>query len=94
MRESRREHWEAFWAETSRISLEDVYDNGGRILREIFSQLRPDGDLTGLRVLEVGAGSGRDSLALSDAGELNLVHYSAASAASLTNTACPLAWPS
>jgi ubiquinone/menaquinone biosynthesis C-methylase UbiE len=64
MRESRKEHWERFWSQTSQLSLADVYDNGGRILRELFAVAEPKG----LRVLEVGAGSGRDSLALAEAG--------------------------
>jgi len=64
MKESRKEHWEAFWTEADGISLDDVYDNGGRILREIFRV----GDPKGMRVLEVGAGTGRDSVALAKAG--------------------------
>jgi len=64
MRESRREHWERFWAQTREISVDEVYDNGGRILREIFAAADP----SGLRILEVGAGSGRDSIALAEAG--------------------------
>ncbi|HEX9642148.1 MAG TPA: class I SAM-dependent methyltransferase [Candidatus Krumholzibacteria bacterium] len=64
MRESKKEHWERFWAQTREISVDDVYDNGGRILREIFAVADPKG----LRVLEVGAGSGRDSLALAESG--------------------------
>lgn len=64
MRESRKEHWQTFWQETNRLSLAEVYDNGGRILREIFAATEP----RGLRILEVGAGSGRDSLALAEAG--------------------------
>jgi SAM-dependent methyltransferase len=64
MRESRKEHWEAFWLQTSQLSLAEVYDNGGRILRQIFAAVEP----RGLRILEVGAGSGRDSLALAEAG--------------------------
>jgi SAM-dependent methyltransferase len=64
MKESRKEHWEAFWSEAGDLSLDDVYDNGGRILREVFAATDP----RGLRVLEVGAGTGRDSLALAAAG--------------------------
>ncbi len=64
MRESRRDHWEAFWSEADRLSLDDVYGNDGRILREIFGVVDP----TGLRILEVGAGTGRDSMALARAG--------------------------
>lgn len=46
------------------MSLDDVYGNDGRILREVFGVMDPKG----MRILEVGAGSGRDSLALSAAG--------------------------
>jgi SAM-dependent methyltransferase len=64
MRESRKEHWERFWTEAGDLSLEDVYGNDGRILREIFAVGPP----SGWTVLEVGAGTGRDSLALAAAG--------------------------
>jgi len=64
MKESRKEDWEAFWSEAGDLSLADVYDNGGRILREVFQAADPQG----MRVLEVGAGTGRDSLALAAAG--------------------------
>jgi SAM-dependent methyltransferase len=57
MRESRKEHWEAFWEQTSQLSVDDVYGNDGRSL-----------DPAGARILEVGAGTGRDSLALAAAG--------------------------
>ena len=57
MKQSRKAHWEAFWTEADALSLDDVYDNGGRILREVFEICDPQG----MRVLEVGAGTGRDS---------------------------------
>ena len=73
MKESRKEHWEAFWSEAGDLSLDDVYDNGGRILREVFAATEPKG----LRILEVGAGTGRDSLALAAAGaEVITLDYS------------------
>ena len=56
MRESRKEHWEAFWTQSTAMSLDDVYGNDGRILRELFAACDPQG----MRILEVGAGSGRD----------------------------------
>lgn len=65
MRESRKEHWQTFWSQTDQLSLDDVYGNDGRILREIFAAVQ---DPQGLRILEVGAGTGRDSLALATAG--------------------------
>ena len=64
MKESNKAHWEAFWSDADDLSLDDVYDNGGRILREIFAVCDP----VGKRVLEVGAGTGRDSVALAKAG--------------------------
>lgn len=64
MKESRKEHWEAFWVDADGLSLDDVYDNGGRILRELFRVCDP----VGKRILEVGAGTGRDSVALAKSG--------------------------
>lgn len=64
MRESRKEHWERFWTEADQLSLGDVYGNDGRIVREIFGVGSPQG----WTVLEVGAGTGRDSLTLAAAG--------------------------
>ena len=64
MRESRKEHWRNFWTEAESLSLNEVYGNDGRILREIFSTMNP----AGMCALEVGAGTGRDSLALAGAG--------------------------
>lgn len=84
MRESRKEHWEAFWSETGRLSVEDVYGNDGRILREIFAAADP----RGLRILEVGAGTGRDSLALAAAGaEVVTLDYSPRSLALIQRAA-------
>ncbi len=72
MRESRKEHWQNFWVEAGNLSLHDVYGNDGRILREVFDLMDPEG----ARVLEVGAGTGRDSLALAKAGaEVVTVDY-------------------
>ena len=51
-------HWEDYWR--SHGNLEQTYSTGGRLHREIVR----DGDVRGRRVLEVGAGSGRDLLAL------------------------------
>lgn len=64
MRVSTRRHWQDFWDEADRLSLDDVYGNDGRIVRELFAL----GDPAGKRVLEVGAGSGRDAVALARAG--------------------------
>ena len=64
MRASTPRHWQEFWEEAERHGLEDVYDNDGRPVREITAL----GDLRGKRVLEVGAGTGRDAVALARAG--------------------------
>jgi len=64
VRESTPRHWQDFWEEAERHGLEDVYDNDGRLVREITAL----GDLTGLLILEVGAGTGRDAVALARAG--------------------------
>lgn len=61
MAESTREHWDRFWRDHEAI--DDVYSNEDRLL----GQLRKL-DAPGKLVLEVGAGSGRDSLALAREG--------------------------
>jgi SAM-dependent methyltransferase len=64
LRTSTKGHWQAFWDEADRIGMDDVYGNDGRIVRELFAL----GDPAGKRILEVGAGSGRDAVALAMAG--------------------------
>jgi SAM-dependent methyltransferase len=61
-RTSEKRHWDEFWA--SSPGLEDVYANDDRLVRFLLSRI----DVKGKRILEVGAGSGRDSLALARAG--------------------------
>ncbi len=62
MRVSTRGHWDRYWQDRTE-TIEDVYANEDRILRQL------DGlALEGHRVLEVGAGSGRDSLELAHRG--------------------------
>jgi SAM-dependent methyltransferase len=61
-RESTRAHWSAFWA--GNPDIDHVYSNEGRIIGEL-EKVR---GLDGARVLEVGAGSGRDSLDLARCG--------------------------
>lgn len=58
MKESRRENWETFWDEKQDI--ETVYSNAGRVHRN----LRQITDLRGKNILEIGAGTGRDSFSL------------------------------
>lgn len=73
-RASTLRHWEDYWRSHDRI--EETYSTGGRLEREI----RRDGEVEGRRVLEVGAGSGRDTLELARAGAVAVVlDYSPAS---------------
>jgi len=57
-KESRREHWETLWREKKDVR--QVYSNDDRILRQLLHVC----DLRGKLVLEVGAGTGRDSFPL------------------------------
>lgn len=73
VRASTREHWERYWANLQ--ELDDVYTNEDRVVRHLLD-LGP----AGKRVLEVGAGSGRDSIVLHRAGaSVVVVDYSPAS---------------
>ena len=62
LRVSTLDHWESYWR--SHANLEQTYSTGGRLAREI----QHEGEVAGRRLLEVGAGSGRDTLALARAG--------------------------
>ena len=62
-KESRREHWETLWQE-KKLDVGKVYSNEDRILRQLLHVC----DLRGKRVLEVGAGTGRDSFPLIEYG--------------------------
>jgi len=73
-RVSTLDHWESYWRGHAQI--EDTYSTGGRLVREILA----DGGVRGARVLEVGAGSGRDAIGLVEAGAVGFVlDYSPAS---------------
>jgi SAM-dependent methyltransferase len=73
-RASTLDHWESYWK--GHQDLDRTYSTGGRLAREILR----DGPVAGRRVLEVGAGSGRDSLALARDGAVAIVlDYSPAS---------------
>jgi SAM-dependent methyltransferase len=61
-RQSTKAHWDAYWQGHS--DPQETYDNDDRVLRPILDL----GDVKGLRVLEVGAGSGRDSIELARRG--------------------------
>lgn len=74
MRESTEAHWTRFWRE--RADIDAVYDTEGRVVEQILAE----GSVRGRRVLEVGAGSGRDSVTLSAEGASAVVlDYSQAS---------------
>ncbi len=62
-RTSERSHWERFWSRKRDPS--QIYDNSGRIPAALL-EVMPD--LSGKRILEVGAGTGRDSFTLARAG--------------------------
>lgn len=59
---SERRHWDDFWRRDR--DLEEIYDNGGRILEEIRRRM----DVSGKTVMEVGAATARDSAALASEG--------------------------
>ena len=74
MRKSTEAHWTRFWRE--RAAIDDVYPTEGRVVEQILAETQ----VKGARVLEVGAGSGRDSVSLARAGAIAiLLDYSAAS---------------
>ncbi len=70
MRASTPEHWQRFWAEADALELDEVYGTDGRMVREIAALCDPrgTGSLAGLRILEVGAGTGRDAVTLARMG--------------------------
>jgi SAM-dependent methyltransferase len=73
-RASTLEHWESYWR--GHADLERTYSTGGRLAREVMAE----GPVAGCRVLEVGAGSGRDLLTLARAVAVGVVlDYSPAS---------------
>ena len=73
-RVSTLDHWESYWK--GHADLDRTYSTGGRLVREVLA----DGPVDGRRVLEVGAGSGRDALGLVRAGAIAFVlDYSPAS---------------
>jgi SAM-dependent methyltransferase len=61
-KKSEREHWDRFWLSTGGV--EGVYSNEDRVAAHIERALAVDD----LRVLEVGAGSGRDGIRLAEKG--------------------------
>ncbi len=74
MRKSTEVHWTRFWRE--RAAIDDVYPTEGRVVEPILAET----SVAGKTVLEVGAGSGRDSVTLAEAGATAiLLDYSMAS---------------
>jgi len=61
-RESKKNDWETFWDEKQ--DTEEVYSNAGRVLRHLSKVT----DLHNKKVLEIGAGTGRDSFPLVEHG--------------------------
>ncbi len=61
-RKSEKEHWNRFW--NSSGGVEEIYSNDDRVAERIERAL----SVEGLRVLEVGAGSGRDGIRLAESG--------------------------
>jgi SAM-dependent methyltransferase len=57
-RTSEKKHWDRFWAASARV--DDVYGTDERIVENLSRYV----NLDGLRVLEVGAGTGRDARAI------------------------------
>ena len=62
MRVSEKKHWDDFWNVSGEAA--EVYDNEGRVSRH-YMDVRP---LEGLKVLEVGAGTGRDGIFMATQG--------------------------
>jgi ubiquinone/menaquinone biosynthesis C-methylase UbiE len=62
MKESRRSNWENFWDEKKDVR--EVYSNSDRVVRNLSKIV----DLRGKKILEVGAGTGRDSFPLVEKG--------------------------
>jgi ubiquinone/menaquinone biosynthesis C-methylase UbiE len=55
-RKSLKEHWDAFWERSGDV--DSVYSNDGRVSAHLLEILSPEGR----KILEVGAGSGRDGI--------------------------------
>ncbi len=71
MKESRLEHWETFWEEKKEVK--EVYSNSDRVVRNI----KKIADVRGKKILEIGAGTGRDSFPFVELGaEVYQLDYS------------------
>jgi ubiquinone/menaquinone biosynthesis C-methylase UbiE len=70
MKQSTRTDWESFWK--AKRNTQEVYSNSDRVLRNLVKIA----DLKGKKILEVGAGTGRDSFNLCNEGaEIFLLDY-------------------
>ncbi len=69
-RASTKAHWDSYWQEHTDPA--ETYDNDDRVIGAILSL----GDVRGKRILEVGAGSGRDSIELARRGaKVTVIDY-------------------
>jgi ubiquinone/menaquinone biosynthesis C-methylase UbiE len=66
-RASTEEHWNRFW--TERADIDAVYPTDGHVVEQILAE----GPVAGKRIMEVGAGSGRDSVRLAAAGATAII---------------------
>lgn len=64
MKISTKQNWESFWDRKSNVR--EVYSNTDRVLRNLALVA----DIRGMKVLEIGAGTGRDSLNLAKHGAI------------------------
>jgi len=81
-KESTKSHWEKFWSEKKDVH--EVYSNDNRVLRNVLKLT----DLRGKRVLEIGAGTGRDSFGMVEQGAaVFMLDYSTNSLSIIKNIA-------
>ena len=81
-KESTKSHWENFW--TEKQSVHEVYSNDDRVLRNLVKVT----DLKGKKVMEVGAGTGRDSFGMVEKGAtVYMVDYASSSLQIIKNIA-------
>lgn len=65
-RVSEKKHWDEFWADSQNLS--DVYGTDGRITKNLTGLV----DFKGSRILEVGAGTGRDAAEIASLGAVSV----------------------
>ena len=71
LQQSNRTHWEHYWENKKEVG--EVYSNGDRVVIQILQSIQ----VKHKRILEVGAGTGRDGFRLADAGaHVFLLDYS------------------